>query len=98
MHGGVWHERTELQIVNPHAGSAAFRVARSEAPTSVTISAYTIDDICVMAGVEAPFIVKIDIACISQYPCDYLIDGETIFCFRDFQNGCGGGPRGHVGS
>lgn len=25
-------------------------------------------------------------SCVSQYPFDYLISGETIFCFRDFGN------------
>jgi len=124
IQGGVWDENIGLKISNPNAGSAAFRVEAIQDGLGTAIQSYTIDDICTLAGVDAPFIVKIDIegaqsqlfksntewvknthlimlelddwampwkgtsrsffSCISRYPFDYLISGETIFCFRDF--------------
>lgn len=124
LKGGVWHESGELRIVNPDSGSAAFRVAAG-AGSRDSIRAYTIDEICGLAGAEFPMIVKIDIegaqanlfkgntswvrkthlitlelddwllpwqgtsrqffSCMSQYAFDYLISGESIFCFRDFE-------------
>jgi FkbM family methyltransferase len=60
VHGGIWHERAQLSIMNPESGSAAFRVSTaSGAPTG--IAAYTVDDLCSMVGVDAPLIVKLDI-------------------------------------
>jgi FkbM family methyltransferase len=127
LRGGVWQESGNLTIVNPESGSAAFRVAATEVVESDSIRAFTINEICALAGVQFPFIVKIDIegaqanlfkgdtswvgnahlimlelddwlmpwqgtsrpffASVSRYPFDYLISGETIFCFRDFGNG-----------
>lgn len=127
LQGGIWHKGGNLRIVNPESGSAAFRVAATIGSSNETVRAYTINEICALAGVESPLIVKIDIegaqvnlfnsnikwvcnthlimlelddwlmpwqgtsrpffACISQYPFDYLISGETIFCFRDFEQG-----------
>ena len=60
LKGGVWDKPGDLRIVNPEAGSASFRVVADSAAAD-RIRAYTIDEICVMFGVEAPFIVKIDI-------------------------------------
>lgn len=59
--GGVWNESGYLKIVNPESGSAAFRVDYSEEQASGSIRAYTIPEICELAGVESPFIVKLDI-------------------------------------
>jgi len=127
LKGGIWNESGHLKIVNPESGSAAFRVEPTAENTREGFRAYTIDEICKMAGVNSPLIVKIDIegaqknlfqsnadwlrnthlimlelddwlmpwqgtsrpffSCISQYPFDYLITGETLFCFRDFKNG-----------
>jgi len=125
LKGGVWHESGWLRITNPQAGSAAYQVAYSENPTSDSIRAYTIDEICQLMGSEYALITKIDIEgaqgslfkantdwvgkthlltlelddwllpwggtsrnffkCISQYPFDYLLGGESVFCFRDFE-------------
>lgn len=125
LRGGIWHESGNLRITNPESGSAAFRVAPVTASSNGGLRAFTINEICALAGVNAPLIVKIDIegaqvnlfksktdwvgsthlimlelddwlmpwqgtsrpffSCISQYPFDYLISGETIFCFRDFE-------------
>lgn len=123
LKGGVWHESGWLNIINPQAGSAAFQVAHSLNPSSDSIRAYTIDEICRLMGADELLIAKIDIEgaqaslfkantdwvgktnlitlelddwllpwggtsrsffkCISQYPFDYLLGGESIFCFRD---------------
>lgn len=120
--GGIWHESGNLEIVNPESGSASFRVEAASS-SNQTIRAYTINEICALAGTESPLIVKIDIeggqanlfkdntswvadthlvalelddwqfpwqgnsrpffSCVSKYAFDYLISGETIFCFRD---------------
>jgi len=125
LKGGIWNESGILRIINPEAGSSAFRVSTTTDHSDGALQAYTINDICRLAGVEFPFIVKIDIegaqanlfknntrwvqnthlimlelddwlmpwrgtsrpffSCISQYPFDYLISGETIFCFRDYE-------------
>lgn len=122
--GGVWDRHGALCIVNPDSGSAAFRVAFSETPIPNSISAYTIDDLCEIAGVASPLVVKLDIegaqehlfagntewvgrtalitmelddwlfpwrgtsrnffSCLSSYPFEYLLGGESIFCFQDF--------------
>jgi FkbM family methyltransferase len=124
--GGVWNESGELRIVNPESGSAGFRVTAVEENSDNSIRAYTIDEICSLAGAKSPFIVKLDIegaqanlfksntnwvskthliileledwllpwqgtsrsffSCISQYAFEYLISGENIFCFRDFES------------
>jgi FkbM family methyltransferase len=125
LRGGIWNESDNLRIVNPQSGSAAFRVEPTTENTKEAFRTYTINEICALAGVNEPLIVKIDIegaqkslfksntdwvfnthlimlelddwlmpwqgtsrpffSCISQYPFDYLISGETIFCFRDFK-------------
>jgi FkbM family methyltransferase len=124
LQGGIWNESGALQITNPDAGSAAFRVGPTNSPTAESIRAYTIEEICSLAKVAVPMIVKLDIegaqlnlfksnfewvsrtylimlelddwlmpwrgtsrpffSCLSRYAFDYLISGETIFCFRDF--------------
>lgn len=123
LRGGLWDARTDLHIVNPESGAAAFRVTAGASASQATIPAFTIDDICRDIGVEAPFIVKLDIEgaqsrlfesntgwmrgthlvmlelddwqfpwqgtsrsffrCASALPFDYLMSGETIFCFQD---------------
>lgn len=59
--GGIWNESGYLEIVNPQSGSAAFRVAITKERADNSIRAYTIAEVCALAGVESPFIVKIDI-------------------------------------
>jgi FkbM family methyltransferase len=125
LEGGIWNQIETLQISNPESGSAAFHVAPIAGTPSEGIRAYTVPEICAMAGAAGPFIVKIDIegaqralfssetdwvgqthlimlelddwllpwqgtsrpffSCVSKYPFDYLISGETIFCFRDWE-------------
>ncbi|MGM0411165.1 MAG: FkbM family methyltransferase, partial [Bacillota bacterium] len=125
LKGGIWNESQNLRIVNPESGSTSFRVTSAVRNSCEAVQAFTINEICEIAGVQYPFIVKIDIAgaqnklfekntkwvrgthlimlelddwlmpwkgtsrnffsCVSQYPFDYLIDGETIFCFHDFE-------------
>ncbi|MBV5309188.1 FkbM family methyltransferase [Chromatium okenii] len=124
LKGGVWNKSGWLKIINPESGSAAFRVDFVDENSGNAIRAYTIEDICTLACVHSPLIVKIDIEgaqislfkehiewvsrshlimlelddwlmpwkgtsrpffrAMNQYPFDYLISGETIFCFRDF--------------
>jgi FkbM family methyltransferase len=125
LRGGVWSRSLRLRIMNPDAGSAAFRVEASKADAPHAVKGYTIAEICTLAGAQSAFIVKIDIegaqkdlfnfnidwvgeshlialelddwlmpwegtsrsffSCVSRYPFEYLISGETIFCFRDFE-------------
>lgn len=125
LHGAVWPESGTVHIVNPESGSAAFRVS-ADTKAGSDVRAYTIDEICALAGEREAFLVKIDIegaqaklfsantdwvgrarmialelddwmlpwqgtsrpffSCLSRYPFDYLIKGETIFCFRDFSS------------
>lgn len=127
LKGGVWHESGWLRIVNPQAGSAAYRVSHTATPSADSIRAYTIDEICQLMDSDCAFIVKVDIEgaqdslfkantdwvgkthlltlelddwllpwqgtsrnffkCVSHYPFDYLLGGESIFCFRDFEAG-----------
>lgn len=124
VQGGIWDRPGALCIVNPDSGSAAFQVAFSKTHVLNSISAYTIDDLCEIAGVANPLIVKLDIegaqahlfasntewvgrtalitlelddwlfpwrgtsrnffSCLASYPFDYLLGGESIFCFQDF--------------
>lgn len=123
VYGGLWHRTTQLEIINPNAGAAAFRVGERAAPEGSGISAFGIDDLCRRSGNDHPLIVKLDIEgaqgalfsantdwvartdlitlelddwllpwqgsshnffrCLSQYPFDYLLHKESIFCFRD---------------
>lgn len=123
LHGGVWDSSARLRIANPQSGSAAFQVEAASTEDASTLRAYTIPEICALAGVDCALIVKIDIegaqkqlfssnadwagkaslialelddwllpwqgtsrpffSCVSRYPFDYLISGETIFCFLD---------------
>lgn len=125
LQGALWNESGALRIVNPDAGSAAFRVGAAGSQVTESIRAYTIEEVCTLAKVEVPLIVKLDIegaqakvfknnfdwverthlimlelddwlmpwegtsrpffSCLSKYAFDYLISGETIFCFRDFE-------------
>lgn len=126
LQGGIWNESRSLRIKNPDSGSAAFRVEEVNEKSDNTFRAYTVEEICTLAGVDCPLIVKIDIEgaqinlfkdnpewvsrtdlimlelddwimpwqgtsrpffrTVSQYPFDYLISGETIFCFRDISS------------
>jgi len=124
LQGAVWNNAESVQIMNPDSGSASFQVGEAPDNSSNSVAAYTIDKICELAGVDSPFIVKIDIegaqkglfeshtewvsktnlitlelddwllpwqgtsrpffSCVSQHPFDYLLGGESIFCFQDF--------------
>ncbi|MBS3913925.1 FkbM family methyltransferase [Methylomonas rivi] len=124
LKGGVWNRKGFLKIVNPEAGSAAYRVEFLDEESDDSIRCYTINEICEKVDIKNPFIVKIDIegsqknlfqnntewvsktnlitlelddwllpwqgtsrnffSCLSQYSFDYLLNGESIFCFRDF--------------
>ncbi|SEK60362.1 FkbM family methyltransferase [Ectothiorhodospira marina] len=121
--GAVWSEGGYVNIKNPQAGSSAFQVGKGEVQVENTVPAYTVEDLCRRAGVDSPFIIKIDIegaqgelfsrncewvedchlimielddwvlpwqgtsrsffSCVSQYPFDYILSGETLFCFHD---------------
>ncbi|MDO8777630.1 MAG: FkbM family methyltransferase [Burkholderiaceae bacterium] len=124
LKGGIWNEAGYLQIINPEAGPSAYRVQPSHpADTPNTIRCHTINEICHMANINDPLIVKVDIEgsqkylfsgntdwvnrtdlitlelddwllpwqgtsrsffkCLSQFDFDYLLNGESIFCFRD---------------
>jgi FkbM family methyltransferase len=61
LKGGIWNTSARLMITNPDAGSAAFRVKELDISDSEGLRAYTINEICDMQGVSAPFIVKLDI-------------------------------------
>lgn len=61
LQGGIWNTSARLIISNPDAGSAAFRVKELDITESEGLRAYTINEICDMQGVSAPFIVKLDI-------------------------------------
>lgn len=61
LKGGIWNRPARLRITNPEAGSMAFRVEELGLDDSEGLRAYTIDEICDIAGVDAPFIVKLDI-------------------------------------
>jgi len=123
LDGGLWPCSGRLRIVNPESGSAAFRVEETTGDGLGTLRAYTIDEICALAGCHEPLIVKLDIEGAQQYlfssntgwvgrthlitlelddwlfpwrgssrpffralaehPFDYLLGGESVFCFRD---------------
>jgi len=122
LQGGIWNESTRLRITNPESGPTAFRV-ESVGLDGQGLRAYTIPEVCALAGNDSPLIVKVDIegsqrelfasntdwvartglvalelddwlmpwagtsrsffACVSRLPFDYLMSGETMFCFRD---------------
>ena len=125
LRGGIWSHTSHLRISNQESGSASFRVEPTEPGGRQAIRAYTIAEVCALAGATAAFIVKIDIegaqkdlfarntewvgavhlialelddwlmpwhgsrpffSCVSRHPFDYVISGETIFCFRDFES------------
>lgn len=125
VRGGIWPTEGYVRIVNPTAGSAAFRVVPCSQDHPDAIRTFTIPSLCAKVGAERPFIVKIDIegaqsslfsshtewvgesslivlelddwqlpwagtsrsffSVVSQWPFDYLLGGESIFCFRDFE-------------
>lgn len=122
LKGGIWNRSARLRIVNPEAGSAAFQVNELPVDAGEGLRAYTIDEVCTLAGSSDPLMVKIDIegaqarlfadntgwvartdlimlelydwlmpwqgtsrsffACLGPQPFDYLMSGETIFCFN----------------
>lgn len=59
--GGIWNEPGELVFTDTSQGPMAFRVDRPADGQTGAIRCWTIGEICDMAGVETPFIVKIDI-------------------------------------
>ena len=61
LKGGVWDRPARLVITNPQAGATAFTVEERELGEEEGIRAYTIPEICDIAGVADPFIVKLDI-------------------------------------
>ncbi len=61
LHGGIWNTSARLMITNPDGGSAAFQVKELNVSGGEGLRAYTINEICEMQGVNAPFIVKLDI-------------------------------------
>jgi FkbM family methyltransferase len=61
VHGAVWYEQTDLRIINPDSGSAAFRISPGASKSGAAIPGHTIDEICSKAKTDAPLIVKIDI-------------------------------------
>ncbi|MEQ1529282.1 MAG: FkbM family methyltransferase, partial [Methylococcales bacterium] len=61
LNGGIWNEAGYLQIINPDAGPSAFRVQLTKQPDiSNAIRCFTIDEICSLANVNHPLIIKID--------------------------------------
>ena len=61
LNGGIWDKPAKLVITNPEAGASAYQVKEIDVTGDTGLRAYTIDEICKMHGVSAPFIVKIDI-------------------------------------
>lgn len=61
IQGGVWYRSARLGILNPTAGAAAFRVGELPEGTTSGVPAYSIDEICELAGNANPLIVKLDI-------------------------------------
>lgn len=61
LQGAIWHASRRLRIINPDAGSAAFRVDEAGPEEEGALRGYSIDEICALAGEPAPFIVKLDI-------------------------------------
>lgn len=63
--GGVWHRSAKLKIINPNAGSAAFRLEEDSAAGS--IQGYGIHELCEIGGNAAPMFVKVDIEGAQSY-------------------------------
>lgn len=122
LQGGIWNRPVRLKIDDPSAGSAAFRVSEHAVEGGEGLRAYTIDEVCDLAGEDHPLIVKLDIegaqarlfadntawvarsdlivlelddwqlpwqgssrsffAALAGLPFDYLMAGESIFCFN----------------
>lgn len=61
IQGGVWNKTARLEILNPHAGSASFRVKATEPQCAKGVTAFTMDELCNMTGSQEPLIVKLDI-------------------------------------
>lgn len=62
VRGGVWDKSTHLQIINPDGAPTTFIVEEVDQENRNTLRAYTIDELCDMAGSNhALMIVKIDI-------------------------------------
>ncbi len=76
IHGAIWHESSHVRIINPDAGSAAFRVEEADSDAKGSLRGYTIDEICALAGESAPLIVKLDIEGAQQWlfsrNCDWV--------------------------
>ncbi len=64
--GGIWYKKCDLKILNPEAGSAAFRLIECEEKDS-SLSAFTIEDICKDMSNDYPLIVKLDIEGAQKY-------------------------------
>ena len=67
LEGGLWDRSARLRIVNPDGGATAYRVEECGAAAAGGIRAYTIPEICELAGVASPFIVKLDIEGAQSY-------------------------------
>jgi FkbM family methyltransferase len=67
LQGGLWDRPARLKIINPDAGATAYRVEEHDVNEANGIRAYTISEICELAGVASPFIVKLDIEGAQSY-------------------------------
>jgi FkbM family methyltransferase len=61
LKGGLWDKSARLTIINPAEGASAYRVEEAPVTDTTGLRAYTIPEICAMAGKPAPFVVKLDI-------------------------------------
>jgi len=61
IEGAVWNRSTHLEIINPEAGSAAFRVEETEDSSPQSLRAFGMEQLCEMGGNLDPLIVKIDV-------------------------------------
>jgi FkbM family methyltransferase len=63
IQGTLWHQRTQLRIINPDAKSWAFRVRESDPQTAerLPVEAYTVSDLLELSGQPRISLLKIDI-------------------------------------
>lgn len=61
LKGGIWNKPGKIRIINPGAGSAAFRVEEVSIDSDNGIRAYTIDEVCEISGTDEVLYVKLDI-------------------------------------
>ena len=122
FHGGIWPQKTQLNIVNKDAGAQHFQLDASD-DSVAGLDSVTVDEILQRSEADDILIAKIDIegsqkalfsentrwvervslivlelddwlfpwagtsrpffSCVSEYPFDYLLDGENVFAFQD---------------